>query len=108
MSHPGDDDGGATGPPVQDGDDGGDEGEAPVPAAQDSVQVNDDSGFRDFCDLHVVRSEHNEAFRVTEIDFRLEFGFRDPDSGELVYYDFRNDVRARGRLSLSLSLSLAQ
>ncbi len=52
-----------------------------------------DDAYRDFCDIDLRRVERSEKFHVVELDFHLDFGWRHPDTSDLVCYDFKNDVR---------------
>ncbi len=76
-----------------------DETNSPGPSADGG-----DDAYRDFCDIELRRVERSEKFRVVKLEFHLDFGWRHPDTGELVYYDFKNDVR-HDSLSLSLLAS---
>ncbi len=46
----------------------------------------------EFCDIYFVREEHNDTFQVVEMLFRIDFGVRNPDNGQLEYFNLREDV----------------
>ncbi len=65
-------------------DDAEDVGDVDLP----DVDVGQDA--YQFSDIILRSSETSETFHVTEMEFRIEFGWRNAETGELEHFDYKS------------------